>query len=117
MDYLDKEQFHRKYRKVLRDLAKSFGLTQNQYEVRSCKGGSAVLGEVILHTDNLYLQVGGSLCGSDDPTVMYRTCNGRKDYCGGVNQFMRIDQLTTSGVATLKRIACPVVCEYGCCEF
>jgi hypothetical protein len=86
-----KEAFHKKYKSKLRAIAKALGLLPGQYDVRSNKGGPAVLGEVILHTDTLYVSVGGL----DAERFMFRSCNGRKDYSGGVNRWMSTDALDT----------------------
>jgi len=83
---MTKDDFHRKLKTVLKGIARDLGLSD--FEVRSNKGGPAVLGEVTLHASNLYLMVGGSCCEADNPDVMYRSCQGRKDYTGGRNQWM-----------------------------
>jgi hypothetical protein len=88
-----KEEFHRTAKAYLKDLAIQYmGLGTNQFEVRSNKGGPGVLGEVILHTDNLYVCMGGSVAWGDG-SFYYRTCKGRKDYTGGRNVFMKYKDL------------------------
>jgi hypothetical protein len=84
--------FHRKFSKVLREVAQDLGL--QEFEVRSCKGGPAVYGEVILHAPNLYVQICGDSCvyGSD-LQVLYRSCTGMKDYTGGRNRWMKLATL------------------------
>jgi hypothetical protein len=101
-----KEAFHRKYRKVLKAFAKRLGLPEGSYEVRSCKGGPAVLGEVILHSDKLYMQVHQGFTG-EGIQVLYRSCNGRKDYSGGQNRYMPVDALEAEngGVAAVRAVA------------
>ena len=86
-----KEAFHRKYKSKLRAIAKALGLTVGTFDVRSNKGGPAVLGEVVLHSDTLYVSVGGL----DATRVMFRGCKGRKDYTGGVNRWIGIDAVDT----------------------
>ena len=87
----NKDEFHRKYKRKLRAIAIALGLTPGSFDVRSNKGGPAVLGEVILHTDTLYVSVGGL----DATRVMFRACKGRKDYYGGVNRWIGIDAVDT----------------------
>lgn len=60
-------------------------------EVRFYAGGPAVSGEAILHTDKVYVQISPGTMPS--LKVMYRTCNGRTDYSGGTNRFLRIEEL------------------------
>lgn len=87
MDHAKKETFHRNYSKILRAIAKGMGLPTGSYTVRSNKAGPDILGEVTLHGERIYLQVGGSLCEPDRPDVMYRSCKGQKDYTGGMNRW------------------------------
>lgn len=83
-----KNAFHRKFLSVLRTVALELGLTIDEFDVRSNKGGPAVLGEVTLHTDRLYLMVGGyGFEKAGDKQFMFRTVAGRKDYQGGANQW------------------------------
>lgn len=77
-----KPRFHSVGKSVLRAILAELGV---EGDVRSCLGGIAVLGEVILHTDHVYVCLGVSIVGGDDPRFMYRTCKGRKDYGGGPN--------------------------------
>jgi hypothetical protein len=81
-----KEAFHRQGRKALAALADQLGLEKGSYDVRSCKGGPAVLGEVVLHTDHVYVQV-------NSRDILLRTCEGRKDYTGGHNNFLPLESL------------------------
>lgn len=92
----DKDKFHRAAKRALNHIAKNLlGLTKDQFEVRSNKGGPAVSGEVILHTDTLYVQVSKSLMGPGSE-IMYRSCKGRKDYCGGQNHFIGVERLASN---------------------
>lgn len=75
-----KEKFHSVGRAFLRKLAKHLDI---QADVRSCKGGPAVGGEVILHSDKLYIQ----LSADSELRALIRSCNGRKDYVGGRNLY------------------------------
>lgn len=80
----DKVRFHREGAKVLRQVAKYLGLAPGKFEVRSNKGGIAVGGEVMLHSDNLYLSVSGYMGGSSG-YIFGRKCHGRKDYGSGMD--------------------------------
>ena len=77
--------FHSKGRAVLRRIAKEMGLQSGTYDIRSNLGGVGVSGEVTLHGEHIYI------CFSADSAThqfMYRSCNGRKDYTGGSNNWM-----------------------------
>ena len=102
---MTKTTFHKQCKTILRKLAKELGLERGAYEVRSCLGGPAVMGEVILHTDSLYVVL------SEYPLVggvqtMWRTCNGRKDYTGGRNVWEKHDVLKDipAFAARLKKV-------------
>lgn len=91
---MTKNQFHTSGKKLLKTLAEKLELAPGSFDVRSNKGGSAVLGEVVLHSESLYVMIGAM----DDATrTMYRSCKGRKDYCGGQNCYMPTNKLLTSG--------------------
>ena len=87
-----KARFHKDTARLLRRVATELGLSKGEYDLRSNKGGVAVLGEVTLHSDALYLQVG---CSFGEPVVLYRSCAGRKDYHGGANRYVPFELLTT----------------------
>ena len=70
--------------------AKAMGLEKGEFDLRSNKGGIAVSGEVTLHSDNAYIQVSQSMGRAN---VLYRSCNGRKDYSGGQNQYVDVSKL------------------------
>ena len=86
---LSKDALHALARKQFKALAAELGLQKGEYDLRTNKAGPAVLGETTLHTDKIYVQVGGSA----SCYLMYRTCNGRKDYCGEQNRYMQIEDL------------------------
>lgn len=94
VDYDDdaKKAFHREAKAALKALAKHLDLMETQYDLRVNKGGIAVSGEVTLHSDQLYLQVSQTACGGES-TILYRRCEGRKDYHGGRNLFVPIKML------------------------
>lgn len=101
----NKDTFHNAGKRQLRVLAKLVGLNQKEFEVRSCYGGPAVAGEVILHTDKFYLQLFQSALGSDGIRIMYRECKGRTDYTGGQNRYEKLEKLhSTEFVNTLKKL-------------
>lgn len=89
-----KSRFHRAGKKALKKIAEALGLSPDQYDLRSNKGGIAVSGEITLHTDSLYIQISEPLMGRGNE-IMYRSCKGRKDYCGGNNNFMSVSYLVT----------------------
>jgi hypothetical protein len=53
---------------------------------------TAVSGESILHTDWLYVQVSQSSMGPN-AGILFRSCEGRRDYVGGINNFASLDLL------------------------
>jgi hypothetical protein len=93
--YLQKEAFHKQGVAFLRKLAKSLGLPPGTFDVRSNKGGMAVSGEITLHSDDLYLQLSES-CIGPGVQALYRTCDGRKDYCGHQNRFAKMAEFSGS---------------------
>jgi len=54
--------------------------------------GIAVFGEVTMHADHVYVQACQPATGHDTG-LMFRTCQGRKDYHGGPNHFASLDLL------------------------
>jgi hypothetical protein len=62
--------------------------------LRSDKAGIAVSGEVILHAEHLYVQVSQPFMGFDSG-ILFRTCEGRRDYVGGPNHLASLDLLNT----------------------
>jgi hypothetical protein len=102
----EKAQFHRLGRLVLLELAKLLELPVKSYEVRSCHGGIAVSGEVILHGEWIYVQI--SQGPNLDSHVMFRTCRGREDYSGGTNNWLKVTNLLDlPGVARVMRAILP----------
>lgn len=100
----NKAVFHREAKRVLKQLADKLGLKPEEYDLRSNKGGIAVAGEVTLHTDTLYVQVYKSLFSKND--VMFRRCNGRKDYTGEANNFTHVTRLLDADfIRQLKALA------------
>lgn len=97
-----KDKFHSMGRARLRAIAKEMDLAPGTFDVRSNKAGPAVTGEVTLHAERFYLQIGGS-CGR---TVLLRRCKGRRDYCGGRNFFLPLELL--NNVSEMARHCCNV---------
>lgn len=94
-DYLNKTEFHKLAKAELRKLVKHLGMTRGTYDIRSNLGGDAVAGEVILHTEKVYLQIITKGFGEKGLRVMYRTCKGRKDYTGGQNNYVSLEEFLT----------------------
>jgi hypothetical protein len=87
-----KREFHLAARRQLRHLAEALGLAPGSYDIRNNAGGIAVSGEIILHAAHVYVHVSQPATGHDSG-VMFRTCEGRKDYVGGPNNFVSLDLL------------------------
>jgi hypothetical protein len=105
-DAAAKRLFHSRVRSQLRRLAVALGLAPGSYDLRSNQGGVAVSGEIILHTDRLYVQASQSVMGHDSG-ILFRTCNGRKDYVGGPNNFASLELLNRpDDLATCIRERC-----------
>ncbi|PMV96492.1 MULTISPECIES: hypothetical protein [unclassified Pseudomonas] len=88
-----KETLHRSGKRLLLEIAGALQLSPESYDVRSNKGGNGVMGEVTLHSDDLYLMVH---VATGELRVMYRTCKGRKDYCGGMNHYIGVPDLAST---------------------
>ena len=85
-----KLKYHALGKRVLKAVAAELGLQSGSYDIRSNLGGTAVAGEITLHTDRIYIQLCEAMNGLE---VLYRSCVGRKDYSGGGNHWMRYDDL------------------------
>jgi hypothetical protein len=104
-----KRSMHSAGRAFLQRLATDLGLATADRDIRSNPGGIAVSGEVTLHTDDIYVQLSDSLIGRAGVQVLYRTCNGRADYCGGQNRYTYLKDLAKPDryewfVAELQRL-------------
>lgn len=86
-----KRLFHAEARKALRRLAEALGLDPAACDIRVCAGGPAVSGEVILHGDELYVQI--ALSGYGPGEILFRRVTGRRDFCGGRNHWAGIREL------------------------
>jgi hypothetical protein len=90
-----KRLFHSQARRRLLELAAALGLAPDEYDLRRNEGGIAVSGEVTLHGDRIYVQASQPATGSDTG-ILYRSCEGRRDYVGGRNHFASLDLLHRS---------------------
>jgi hypothetical protein len=88
-----KKAFHSEGKRLLKLLAAEMGLQPADYNISSSLGGIAVPGDVILHTDHLYISV-SQRCKHNHTAILYRTCSGRKDYCGHHNCYANITSLS-----------------------
>lgn len=91
-DEAQKRLFHSTARARLRRLAAELALPPASFDLRSNQGGIAVSGEVTLHHEQVYVQVSQSALGGG-MGVLIRTCQGRRDYTGGVNNFVALSLL------------------------
>lgn len=94
--YEAKAAKHRSTRGALRGLAKALGLAPGSYDIRSNMAGDAVSGEVTLHAEGVYIMA-GSPCG-----LLVRTCKGRRDFCGGPNNWFDAALLGAPDVLAAK---------------
>lgn len=80
-----KRSFHRLAKSVAKSIANALGFAKGTYSIRSNSGGRLVSGEVILHSESLYIEF-----SIDYPyrEFLYRTCKGTTDYTGGPNHWM-----------------------------
>lgn len=97
-----KRLFHSRARSQLRRLATALDLSPGSYDLRSNRAGIAVSGEIILHSEHLYVQASQCAMGNANG-ILFRTCKGRKDYVGGRNNFASLD-LLNSPEALAQRI-------------
>src|SRR5271165_5277282 len=94
-DYLNKEEYRKLGRKILKYIAEQMGLQKGEYDIRFNPGGQACSGDHTLHTDKVYLALHDNI-GSG--WFYWRTCNGRKDYSGGPNQIVTWNDFLRYGV-------------------
>jgi len=87
-----KKAFHRQGRFALRALARELRIPESSYEIRSCHGGVAVSGEIILHGETIYIQACQPATGADSG-ILIRSCQGRRDYEGGPNHLAPLSLL------------------------
>lgn len=105
--YNKKKSMHSKGRAFLRRLAADLGLPKGSYDIRSNVAGIAVSGEVTLHAERVYVQLAEWYSSPGGVSVLYRACNGRKDYSGGRNNSIRMSDVAVNYpafVAACKRL-------------
>ena len=77
-----KKIFHQRGKRVLRIIAKSLEIPDEIYEIRYNRGGPAVSGDLVLHSDHVYIMFNADhVCD----WILYRSCLSRTDYSGGPN--------------------------------
>ena len=103
---LRKEAFHRAGKVLLRRIAKALGLDKKQYDLCSNLAGIAVSGEITLHSDTLYLQLSQGALMQGRTQILYRRCDGRKDYVGHMNHFVEVARLVNEDEAKRFILAC-----------
>jgi hypothetical protein len=92
-----KAAFHIYGRKALMAVAREMGLTREDFNLSNNRAGIAVSGEITLHTDSLYIQLSQPCYGLHNE-ILYRTCEGRKDYTGGMNNFASVGEIESPEV-------------------
>lgn len=91
-DEAAKRSYHAEGRRVLKRLADALQLESAAYDIRSCLGGPAVAGEIILHSAELYVMIG--IDWPDERRhVLFRRVTGRDDYTGGTNHWASIKEV------------------------
>lgn len=91
-DEQQKRRFHATARSRLKKLAAALDLPPGTYDIRSNKAGIAISGEITLHHDRVYIQV-GQYGLSSGHGILIRTCRSRKDSTGGLNNFLPLSNL------------------------
>ena len=91
-DEHQKKRFHTTARARLKKLAAELGLRPGSYDIRSNKAGVAVSGEITLHHEHAYIQV-GQFGLSSGHGILIRTCKDRKDLTGGPNHVLGLAML------------------------
>ena len=97
------ERWHHLGRGLAKTLAEKMGIPRGSYRVTSCKGHP--YGEIIFHSDWLYIQFGLS-CFGGETRFMYRTCDGLWDFTGGINRFMGFNELLDLDKVAEKLLEC-----------
>lgn len=82
---------------LLRKVAKILKLPKGTFDLRYNPAGIACSGDCTLHTETVYVHFNLDVCD----WVLVRTCNGRKDYTGGVNRQYKFSQLSQDGAEGL----------------
>lgn len=93
-----KDSFKNEGVRLMRKLAKDLGLSAAERDIRFNPGGIAVSGDVILHTDHVYVHLSQSCLGMGHE-VYYRKCKGRRDYTGEINFWATAGELASRKLA------------------
>lgn len=88
-----KREFHAAGRRALRRLADTLLLDDATYSIHSNPGGPAVSGEVILHGEELRIELTLRDCLGPDREVLFTRVDGRTDHVGGRNHWGSIREL------------------------
>ena len=96
-----KKEMHRQAKKFLRELAAMRGMAKGDYDLRSNMAGPAVSGEITLHSDTLYVQVGQSPFAIGGMSLLVRGCRGRGDYSGLTNHCLIFKSLDVGSLLDL----------------
>lgn len=86
-----KRLFHSAAATMLKRLKNELAGIYGEGGVRHNQGGIAVSGEVTLHLEKLYVQVSQPFGGGRP--VLFRSCEGLRDYTGGPNNFESFETL------------------------
>lgn len=71
----EKDLFHTLAKKYCAELARIYGYKRDEYSIRSNKMGRNVLGDVVLHAKDMYIQF-------NEHHILIRPCSGMADYQG-----------------------------------
>ena len=88
-DHFGKKAFHAAAKKYATLVAATCLMRPEDFDLRTNPGGPAVSGETTLHHEKLYVQISVE---NGKPMVLWRTCEGRKDYSGGPNNWGEADK-------------------------
>jgi len=97
-DYIDKEEYRKLGRRILKAIVELMGLQKGEFDIRWNAGGQAVSGDHTLHTDWFYLALHDN-CSLG--WFYFRTCKDRKDYTGGPNRIYNWTTFTAHGLQEL----------------
>jgi len=98
-----KGEFRREAMKMARAVGEALGYAKADYDVRWNKSGDACSGDVILHSDELYIHFTQNGAGMSDQ-FMWRVCRSRKESQGGANQWMRWTELADLEAVAAKML-------------
>ena len=91
-DVAVKNEFHRLGRCTMECIVGAMGIVDEMdYDVRSNMGGITVCGAITLHTNKVYIQMSKSDHGTG--RIMYRSCRSLRDYSGGKNYWICMEDL------------------------